>query len=205
MISIKDQKMLIKLVKAIKSDIICIFPYGIIGSDKFRSTLSFINCATCVPGNASNHYEFTKESWKMFSDTFLGKEDIDEQQFTNILFQYSIPRIVPDSELMYKYKNISISLQNNPIIFYTADLKADPQFNEILAKKAAEGNSLYKVNENIGTISIYSGLLPINKNDKASLYIYDTSYANTFQMIAKFVIDKGFATVEKYIRYLGTN
>ena len=191
---IKQQKLLTKLVKATKTDMFIINPDGIIGTDKFSTTLTISRLSTGI----LTPVEMTKESYVNLDKLLFGKSDIPDAEFNQLLIENSIFRITT-SPIINIFNNIRQCIGIENAVIDIVDLKADPKFNEILSKKAADGNSLYRIDKNY-ILSIFSGLLPINKNDKVSFRIYDNNTNNSF--IAEFNIDKGFAVVTKYIQYL---
>lgn len=191
---VKQQKLLTKLVKATKTDMFIINPDGIIGTDKFSTTLTISRLSTGI----LTPVEMTKDAYVNLDKLLFGKSDIPDAEFNQLLMQNSIFRITT-SPIINIFNNIRQCIGIENAVIDIVDLKADPKFNEILSKKAADGNSLYRIDKNY-ILSIFSGLLPINKNDKVSFRIYDNNTNNSF--IAEFNIDKGFAVVTKYIQYL---
>lgn len=191
---VKQQKLLTKLVKATKTDMFIINPDGIIGTDKFSTTLTISRLSTGI----LTPVEMTKDAYVNLDKLLFGKSDIPDAEFNQLLIQNSIFRITT-SPIINIFNNIRQCIGIENAVIDIVDLKADPKFNEILSKKAADGNSLYRIDKNY-ILSIFSGLLPINKNDKVSFRIYDNNTNNSF--IAEFNIDKGFAVVTKYIQYL---
>lgn len=189
----KEFSLLNKMVKATKSDNIVITPTQIIGSDKELTTVTTINSATLV----DKIYEFNKEGWsQMVKET----KDHKDLEFNSIFDKYfCIKRIgsVPTIDVYYNCQNyLSCSTDN---IISIVDIKADKEFMNIISKKAADGASRYIIDKD-HILSIFSGLLPINKNDSASLNIYDHNKYPLF--IAEFIINKGYCKVHKYIQYL---
>lgn len=191
---VKQQKLLTKLVKATKTDMFIINPDGIIGTDRFSTTLTISRLSTGI----LTPVEMTKDAYVNLDKLLFGKSDIPDAEFNQLLIQNSIFRITT-SPIINIFNNIRQCIGIENAVIDIVDLKADPKFNEILSKKAADGNSLYRIDKNY-ILSIFSGLLPINKNDKVSFRIYDNNTNNSF--IAEFNIDKGFAVVTKYIQYL---
>ena len=191
---VKQQKLLTKLVKATKTDMFIINPDGIIGTDKFSTTLTISRLSTGI----LTPVEMTKDAYVNLDKLLFGKSDIPDAEFNQLLIQNSIFRITT-SPIINIFNNIRQCIGIENAVIDIVDLKADPKFNEILSKKAADGNSLYRIDKNY-ILSIFSGLLPINKNDKVSFRIYDNNTNNSF--IAEFNIDKGFAVITKYIQYL---
>ena len=191
---VKQQKLLTKLVKATKTDMFIINPDGIIGTDKFSTTLTISRLSTGI----LTPVEMTKDAYVNLDKLLFGKSDIPDAEFNQLLIQNSIFRITT-SPIINIANNIRQCIGIENAVIDIVDLKADPKFNEILSKKAADGNSLYRIDKNY-ILSIFSGLLPINKNDKVSFRIYDNNTNNSF--IAEFNIDKGFTVVTKYIQYL---
>ena len=191
---VKQQKLLTKLVKATKTDMFIINPDGIIGTDRFSTTLTISRLSTGI----LTPVEMTKDAYVNLDKLLFGKSDIPDEEFNQLLIENSIFRITT-SPIINIANNIRQCIGIENVVIDIVDLKADPKFNEILSKKAADGNSLYRIDKNY-ILSIFSGLLPINKNDKVSFRIYDNNTNNSF--IAEFNIDKGFTVVTKYIQYL---
>lgn len=75
----------------------------------------------------------------------------------------------------------------------------DERFQSILANKADYGESLY-IKDNF-IMTLFSGILGVNKGDKVDLIIYDCPYNNSF--LADFIIKKNSKVqVHNYIRYM---
>lgn len=194
----KEFKLLNKMVKALKCEFIFIMPEGIIGSDKELTTISYIQADTkCIKS-----YELTKDIWSELVKTVEASSSKETLEYNKVIGKlYAINRIGMNPVLGMWHNLVHemyMFCKSTPDI-NIPDLKADSQFNEFLTYKAKDGKFDYKV-DSTHIISLFSGLIPVNKSDKLSLEIFDIGNENTF--ISIFNVNKGFCTVRKYIKYL---
>jgi len=108
----------------------------------------------------------------------------------------------------YEYTNIFENLIKNVshyafsiISFYNDDLKSNDNFNTINAMKAGDGIGLLKLSERY-ILTLYNGLLPINKSDKVEVYIRDI---DDYRYLANFTIIKKKFSIDVYFMYLFLN
>lgn len=193
--TIQEYNRLYDIVRAMKNcETFLIYPDKIIGTDKEYITLSEVICDTRV----TRFYEMEKSALKLILDRCkeLGIEsNTDPEQYIDT---YSIKRIW-NNELEFKRDYVYNIISSKLVPEYRiADLKADNNFNEIMNKKSGDGASLYRINRKY-ILTLFTGLLPINKSDKASLDLYDIDDRS---YLARFTICKGKFTVYKYIVYL---
>lgn len=185
-------KVLLKLIKAIKSDYICICPNCIFGTNGELSQISIIdNVVTGIPDGIILElpYALVYE---------LSKVITEETDIYNELLIRS--KKYGRHAMIDNYNKImSMIMSKNGIPDrYIENLKEDQKFVDIMGLKADQGASLYKLDEN-DVIYIYKALIPSNKNDKVSLNYYKMTDIN----IGEFIIDKKFCVMRRYICYMG--
>lgn len=127
---VKQQKLLTKLVKATKTDMFIINPDGIIGTDRFSTTLTISRLSTGI----LTPVEMTKDAYVNLDKLLFGKSDIPDAEFNQLLIQNSIFRITT-SPIINIFNNIRQCIGIENAVIDIVDLKADPKFNEILSKK----------------------------------------------------------------------
>lgn len=192
------------IMKAMKCETYHIFKNMVIGTDNYNTTLSQVFCDTKIDGYITDDnkfvdsYEITLSVMKLIAEKCGQFKDRTDFNPENYIFKYSI-RSYGISELMVRYINIASILENKFVPdFKIDDLKSNEEFNQILAKKSSDGMSLFRASKKY-MLTLYTGLLPINKSDKAGLEIYNVDNA-TF--ISKFIINKGKFIIFKYVNYL---
>lgn len=187
----KELMFLDKVIKATKTTEFVILPDMIIGRNS--GALVEVKLATGLDRPA----EYLKDTWKSFID--LVNESKEMEDYTKFVYYYSVKR-VNDIPLIASYNNALLYTTNYSMSI--DDLKIDDEFASILAQKAADGASPYKINKKY-ILYIYSGLLPINKKDRASVDIYDIYNPDGSQelFLAKYGINKGFAHISEYVLY----
>lgn len=190
----KEFKLLDKIVKDTKTDQFVITPSLIVGTDAYSVTLTFCHLSTQV----DKVYEFTKNIWTDMVKTIeasANKETLDYNKVMDKL--YSIKRVGDVSYISKYHEMINLINTVTPTLIIE-DLKSDPDFVDIMAKKADEGASFYKPSENF-IMSLFKSLIPLVKKDKAGLTLYEVTGGKQF--IARAIINKGYTVIEKYIRY----
>ena len=205
MITIKHFNLLLKIMKSMKCDRYIILPDRIIGSDKDLITLTEAFVATNIE---VPYLELTKDMFKVITDTIQyisskkTKEELEVVKLDNFLYQISIKRIC-DVDILVSYNNMIDSLSYSMSIGVEKfeDMKSDELFLEYLDLKSAQGGRVYFLN-NGAAITLFSGLLPVNKKDKVDIYVYKTDpYLDIY--ICGYIIDKGFIKLTKYIKHIG--
>ena len=200
MISVKYMSTLIKIMKSMKCDRYILLPDRIIGSDNnvVSITEAYVNTLIEEP-----YFEINKDILKELDDTIKqyiknvdNKSKLETAMVDNLIKYRSITRL-GDIDIISIYTKICSNINPNYIISYNEDIKQDENFNYCLSLKAKDGLGKYIYDNKF--ISVFSGLLPINKSDKVSIEIYKSDN-NTF--LCRFIIDKKFTTLYKYIRYL---
>lgn len=100
--------------------------------------------------------------------------------FTSETLMSNPDYIIDDSqtrdEVFEKSQNI-INMKQNPVIFMNEALRDDPIFEQIATAKSSDGASNYFIATDTGIntfITLYRGILNLNKPDKASLLVYQT-------------------------------
>lgn len=121
-------------------------------------------------------------------------------ELDNVVFESNSFTIAIDQEQRLRdFENLintTYSIQFSDVSESFTDLQDNEQFKIIMAKKAAEGISLLKLNDYL--LSINKSLIPVNKADKLDLDIFDLG--KTF--LARFKIKKGKNYVHKYFMYI---
>ncbi len=84
------------------------------------------------------------------------------------------------------------------ISLYNEDLKSNDDFNKINSMKAGDGIGLLKLSERY-ILTLYNGLLPINKSDKVEVNIRDI---DNYRYLANFTIIKKKFSIDIYFMYL---
>lgn len=203
MINIKQFNLLIKTMKAMKCEMYMVFPDRIIGSDINCITLTEVFLNTGIEHRSAS-IEINKESLKAMEEAAKNytathsKEEIENASF-DILFSYLGIARISDPPLFISYNKLIGEMGR--CVDTKLNIREDEEFENCLSLKSKDGMSLYiaKGYYGIYPISIFTGLLPINKKDKVSLEIYENT-VSTF--LAKFIIDKGFIIINKYIKYI---
>ena len=191
------------IIKGMKCNIFRIYKDRIIGSEAESqcATLSVVQCDTKISGYMSkdniviDSYELDKEILKLIADKCVeSKVEFNPESY---MAKYSNNTYYMSEIQMMEYRTSNVLANKYVPDFVVPDLKQDEQFNEIIAKKASDGASLYRIN-NKYILTIIPGQLSVNKSDKVNLELYDIDN-HTF--IAKFIINKGKYTISKYIAY----
>jgi hypothetical protein len=176
----------------------------IVGTDKEHTTVSEVICDTKIESYIDENdeliesYEIEKDIMKLICEKC--EQCIDNNKPINpmsyIKKYSSINFRKTDLELMY-YNTCNIL--SNKIVpnIRLDDLKSNERFMEILSRKSADGEERFVINDKY-ILTVFSGLLPINKADKVYLEIYDV---DSYSFISKFVINKGKLILNKYIAY----
>jgi hypothetical protein len=101
-------------------------------------------------------------------------------------------KVIPENQLAYvkSISNICIPLENEYII--------NNDISELFSMKRDSGCIYYNY-KNKYYISLFSGILPLNKSDKVSLTIYPN---DNHSFIAKFSVMKKKFTINAYLSYL---
>lgn len=191
------------IMKATKCDRFHIYKNMIIGTENVTTSLCQIICDTKIDGyitddgRAVDSYEIDKEVLKLISEK--SQENLNNDKFNPEAYiaKYAI-RGYRLTELEILYANMANDLQNRFVPDCRIDdLKSNAEFMSIMALKSGDGQSLFRANDRY-ILTIFTGLVPINKSDKASLELYDI---DGYSFIAKFIINKGKFTINKYVRY----
>jgi len=187
-------KELLEYSKTLKCDIIRVKDNIIYGTDSNFVHLRLIRCSNEWPDMIfylKDLSEFIKQM------NMLGHTD------NSLIFN-----IVEYISIRYEYIDIFDNLIesvnsyiNNSISFSDEDLKSNDDFNTINAMKAGDGVGLLKLSEKY-ILTLYSGLLPVNKSDKVMVYIRDI---DTYRYLANFTIVKKKFSIDVYFMYLFLN
>lgn len=196
-------KYLIKVLKAMKCDSYLLDSTKIIGWDKYNTTLTEVN--DIYTGlDIVDKINIEKEEIKTLEDTvkaFVGAypDKYAEANYIKLLTYRKFGNYYSDCRPAFS----SLYITYNNQIDYSVDLRKDAEFEACLNLKAKDGARIYKYkspSSKIYPISIFSGLLPVNKSDKVYLQVIEENNGQTF--ICKFIINKGFIEINKYIKYM---
>lgn len=205
-INISEFNEIVNGIKAIKSDYVCIYNDLLLGTDYTMSTLRIYKMPIVI-----SIPSFTIISKELSSNFFSNIID------TNIVIDFDESKIYcPNNK---SYADVSNPMLNNllgPVIdsiynrlrdnintsFKFIDfgyITEDESFQQFKTIKAADGSILYEPNGNSEYgMYIYSGSLPLNKNDILSLAIYDSG--STF--ISEFTVyKKKLNPIKVYFRF----
>jgi len=193
-ISTDDLKKLLEYSKALKCDIIMV-KYGIIyGTDNNFVHLKIISD---IQYNWSDMLFYSRD----LSEFMKRINDISDTEIT----YFDISTFI---RMQYQYTDVfndlihsAIRYIDNTISFSNEDLRKNDNFNEIMTMKAGDGIGLLKLSERY-ILTLYNGLLPINKSDKVKVYIRDI---DDYRYLANFTIIKKKFSIDVYFMYLFLN
>ena len=191
------------MMKATKADRFHIYKNMIIATEYSSTSLSQIICDTKIEGYSTDDdrvidsYEIDKDVMKLIADKSQLNINNDKFEPEAYIAKYAI-RGYKLTELEELCNHISVDLGDKFVPSYRVDdLKSNEEFMSIMAMKSWDGQSLFRLNRKY-ILTIFTGLIPLNKSDKISLDIYDI---DNYSYIAKFIINKGKFVINKYVRY----
>lgn len=179
---------MVDLGKQMKKDIMRINANVIMGTDSTFNSLSVI-CTDMAFCDYSESFIYGKNELT----AFLKKSNNPEFKY-NVL-ENENEEIFPlyntfiDSEIRSMYKNC-LEVEKNAILYQDLDIRNDIEFEKCIQLKSADGIKMYKIQNTFGLkfiISIFNGMLPVNKGDKVSLNIYDMG---AYFYLCKFTVYK---------------
>lgn len=192
---ISDFNEIVKGIKAMKSDLVCVYKNQLIGVDNTMSVMKIYNMSKEIP--IEPFTIITKTLSSEFYSNITDTEIVIDTDNCNIYcpnnVSYAENKIMINlfvtNNIINRYLSISgsivYSFSNNLIEF--GDITNDLNFDIIRNLKAADGARLYCPNGNKEYgMYLYNGALPINKSDKIYLNIYDQGTI----FISVFIIDK---------------
>lgn len=199
-VSSKDFLDLVELAKNIKCDIVYINGNTIFGVDDSFATLkkATINnpCNIFVCYRTLDMREFIKniDSDRVQIDNNSIRTSID-----NIVYQMSGQVVMNIMDLanrivLMTYTDLYNMKQPD---YINEDIRQDINFENILAMKSADGAARY-IADNKYILTLFNGLLPINKKDKVSLKIYNI---DIYKFLANFTIVKKGISMDIFIMY----
>ena len=184
-------KELLEYSKALKCDIIRVKDNIIYGTDSNFVHLRVIRCSN----EWSDMIFYLKDLSEFIKQmNMLGHND-------NALIFNIVDYISIHYEHIDTFDKLILSVNwyiNNPISFSNEDLKSNDNFNTINAMKAGDGIGLLRLSDK-HILTLFSGLLPINKNDKVMMSIRDI---DTYRYLANFTIIKKKFSIDVYFMYL---
>lgn len=183
---------IIDIVRGMKSKVVNIYPDKIIGSDDDEGSYSLISEVICDT-KATRKYRIHADILKYINS--MDNIDNYNEALSNLSISSGYVGIDILEQRYITALNMTTRHESDYIV---ADLKENNDFNEIIAKKAKYGASLLALN-NKYVLSIYKGLVPVNKSDKLSLELFDI---NDTMFIARFAVNKRKFIINKYVQYL---
>lgn len=97
---------------------------------------------------------------------------------------------------------LGMDMENSNTVILNEDVKTDVTMQNILALKATDGVIYYKkfVNNRLYFMTLFNGIIPVNKSDGLLLTIYDLPERNQF--LAKFTVVKKKIKLDVFIRFV---
>ena len=173
---------IIEIAKLLKSDIIYIIGNTIYGTDSNFTYLKQMTFENTVGINICYEQKLMNDFIKLCTNT-ITLENNSLMSNIEVLYINNENHIRNIVNLNNKINQIVLNNYNNLNVDNARD---NQEFENAISLKTAQGIGLYRVSEEY-ILSIFKGLLPINKKDKTSLSIYDVDY-NRF--LTRFVISK---------------
>lgn len=218
-----DLRALYEECKPLKSSYILIDMNNIYGSDSnfcicrhmeatnIDLNMKFIRILT---GGRSNFIVFSMDKLKKYisekesstidtqlnlylNNTMITSVDMQLKEYmnTNIIILIDNSVDFNDPNLMHKMTSIINTVLPATYIHHE-ELRGDPNFENAIAMKAAEGSAIYKYKDYL--MSIYGSLFPINKSD--TVYMDLSAKINGY-FIAKFTIVKKKIIITQWVKY----
>ena len=188
MINKNSLKTIHEVSKSLKCSLICIKNSLIYGTDENFIHLKYTS-QTVTDLNIIFYIGDLNDMMKNIDE--IPDDEINIFQYLQIHYEF----IDPFDRLIFSAQS---NLLNNRITFTVDDLKANDNFNEINAMKSTEGMALLKLSERY-ILTLFNGLLPINKADKVQLFITDI---DQYRYLTNFVIDKKKYKINVLLMYL---
>jgi len=194
MMTVEELKELFEYSKALKCDIIRVKDKTLYGTDN-----NFIHLKT-IRLNSNIIWPDMIFYLKDLINFMKQIDDISKIDTLINIFEF----IITHNEFINLFDNLIVSVNMylvNPISFSDEDLKSNEDFNTINAMKSGDGMGLLKLS-NKYILALFSGLLPVNKNDKIAIYIRDI---DNYRYFANFTITKKKFSIDIYFMYLFLN
>lgn len=173
---------IIEIAKLLKSDIIYIIGNTIFGTDSNFTYLKQMTFENTLGINICYEQKLMNDFIKLCTNT-ITLENNSLMSNIEVLYVNNENHIRNIVNLNNKINQIVLNNHNSMNVDNARD---NQEFENAISLKTAQGIGLYRVSEDY-ILSIFKGLLPINKKDKTSLSIYDVDY-NRF--LTRFVISK---------------
>lgn len=173
---------IIEIAKLLKSDIIYIIGNTIYGTDSNFTYLKQMTFENTLGINICYEQKLMNDFIKLCTNT-ITLENNSLMSNIEVLYVNNENHIRNIVNLNNKINQIVLNNYNNLNVDNARD---NQEFENAISLKTAQGIGLYRISEEY-ILSIFKGLLPINKKDKTSLSIYDVDY-NRF--LTRFVISK---------------
>lgn len=180
-ILINEFLQIVEICKAMKCDYVCIQEGVILGTDSTFSSLIKVNCVNPYIHNIT----FKNQDLQAFTKVIQGTEYVTIDYTRNCIIDQSEENsIIFSTDNNIHNLRVSMMTRIGGEILYP-NLREDPEFERCLALKSAQGAVMYIKDKYC--MSLFSGLLPINKADKVDLVIHPENgyFIATFQIKKK--------------------
>lgn len=197
-------------IKALKSDIVCIYGDKLIGTDNTNTNIKVYKMNLEVP--LAPVSIITKELSSEFFSNITDTEIIFDFDQCKIYCPNNksyadnskpILNTIITPNLVYRYNNLNLELGEAMSVIDIGSIDNDSNFDYIKSLKAADGAKLYcPFGDDAYGMYLYSGALPLTKSDKVDLKIYN--YGITF--IGNFTVyKKKLNPINVYFKFVKMN
>lgn len=173
---------LVEMTKVLKSDIIYIFGNIIYGTDSNFTYLKQMTFDNVLGISICYEQKLMNDFIKLCTDTIV----LDNNVLLSNIERLYINNDAYIRNILELERKINEMVLVNTNTINVDNVRENSQFEHAISLKSAQGIGLYKINEEY-ILSIFKGLLPINKSDKVSLSIYDI---NDNRFLSRFIVSK---------------
>lgn len=189
-LSLNNLKETIQAIKVIRPEVIRLFDNTVVSTDNHNSHIKYYQFPTPVVDKGLQNKLFRFNPLSMFTRAIERYEiahetTVDDRLVYNnhIIYSPEVPGICVQELDPKFYSNPLFELPTNGINY--GNIMQDPMFVNCISVKAGDGLQTYIKDKYF--MSIFTGLLPINKSDEVNLYI--VPYENN-EFHALFTIQK---------------
>ncbi len=191
-ITILELKIIYELAKTLKCEIIKISNNCIYGTD-----CNFAHLKTIIDLDKLDIDLDIIFYIKDLADLLKNNEFINDSQSIYIFNHLQIHYEFLDS-FNKLIENVYFYSIHIPTSYNNKDLKSNEDFIKINEMKSADGIGLLKLSNDY-ILTMFTGMLPVNKNDKLELLIKDI---DEYRYLTEFIIDKKKFKINAYYMYL---
>lgn len=173
---------LIEIGKLLKADIVYVFGNTIYGTDSNFTYLKQMAFDNVLGINICYDQKLMNDFIKLCTDTIV----LEGNVLLSNIERFVVNNDVHIRNIINLDKKINEIIITNTNTMNVDNVRDNQQFENAIALKSNQGIGLYKVSEKY-ILSIFKGLLPINKGDKVSLSIYDI---NDNRFLTRFIVTK---------------